>query len=111
MDDLDHEIRPGEVRFVIRKLKTGKASGHADILAEIFKVGQQHFVDFLTTLLVESFEKYRNTLSSCPFIKKGAIHCVDTYRGVSLWRIVCKLYTPILNSRLYNWEQGCGKKK
>ena len=42
-DELDHEIRTDEVRFAIRKLKTGKASEHDDILAEMLKVGQEHF--------------------------------------------------------------------
>ena len=50
INELDHEISTDEVRFAIRKLKTGKASENDDILAEMLKVGQEHFVKFLTTL-------------------------------------------------------------
>ena len=35
--------------------------------------------------------------------KKGDIHLVDNFRGVSLLSIVSKCYTSILNTRLYNW--------
>ena len=38
-----------------------------------------------------------------PIHKKGDIHLVDNYRGVSLLSIVSKCYTSILNTRLYNW--------
>ena len=55
IDELDHEISTDEVRFAIRKLKTGKASGHDDILAEMLKVGQEHFVKYLTTLFNHVF--------------------------------------------------------
>ena len=55
IDELDHEISTDKVRFAIRKLKTGKASGHDDILAEMLKVGQEHFVKFMTTLFNHVF--------------------------------------------------------
>ena len=38
-----------------------------------------------------------------PIHKKGDIHLVDSYRGISLLSIVSKCYTSILNTRLYNW--------
>ena len=44
-----------------------------------------------------------------PIYKKGDVHCVDNYRGVSLLSIVSKCYTSILNNRLYNWAEDCEK--
>ena len=41
--------------------------------------------------------------------KKGDVHCVDNYRGVSLLSIVSKCDTSILNNRLYNWAEDCEK--
>ena len=38
-----------------------------------------------------------------PIHKKGNIHSVDNYRGVSLLSIISKCYTSILNTRLYTW--------
>ena len=38
-----------------------------------------------------------------PIHKKGDIHLVDNYRGVSLLSVVSKCHTSILNTRLYNW--------
>ena len=37
--------------------------------------------------------------------KKGDVHCVDNYPGVTLLSIVSKCYTLILNNRLYNWAE------
>ncbi|WP_294046725.1 reverse transcriptase family protein, partial [Thiolapillus sp.] len=38
-----------------------------------------------------------------PIHKKGNIHSVDNYRGVSLLSIISKCYTSVLNTRLYTW--------
>ena len=44
-----------------------------------------------------------------PFHKKDDIHCNDNHRRVLLLNIVSKFYTSVLNNRLYNWAEDCGK--
>lgn len=109
-DELDNEISPDEVRLAIRKLKTGKSPGHDDILAEMLKGGHDVFVSFLTDLFNHvfssgSFPEMWTKSIIVPIHKKGDMHCVDNYRGVSLLSIVSKCYTFILNRRLYNWVE------
>ena len=62
----------------------------------------------MTKLFNKSFDKgiYPSDWAKAiivPIHKKGDIHLVDNYRGVSLLSIVSKCYTSILNTRLYNW--------
>ena len=40
-----------------------------------------------------------------PLLKKGSIHDVNNYRGISLTNIFGKLFATILNKRLQNWCQ------
>ena len=94
VNEQDHEISPDEVRLVVRKLKAGKASEHDNILAEMLKVGREHFVKFLTTLFNHlfssgSFQDMWAKSVILPIHKKGDIHCVDNYRSVSLLSINC----------------------
>ena len=80
----------------------------------MLKVGQEHFVKFLTTLFNHVFSSgiFPDIWTKSvivPIYKKGDVHCVDNYRGVSLLSIVSKCYTSILNNRLYNWAEDCEK--
>lgn len=40
-----------------------------------------------------------------PLFKKGDPNIVDNYRGISLLCIMSKIFTSILNSRLYTWAE------
>ena len=40
-----------------------------------------------------------------PIHKKGNIHNVDNYRGITLLSVMGKLFTRILNTRLTNWAE------
>ena len=40
-----------------------------------------------------------------PIHKKGNIHNVDNYRGITLLSVMGKLLTRILNTRLTNWAE------
>ena len=41
-----------------------------------------------------------------PLHKKGSIHNVDIYRGITLLSTLGNLFTRILNNRLTNWTEG-----
>ena len=105
---LNSKILEDEVDKSIRNLKTGKACGLDDVLAEMLKVGGHEVVVFLTDLFNAIFDKgyYPKEWAKAiitPIYKKGDVDSADNYRGVSLLSIVSKCYTSILNQRLYNW--------
>ena len=105
---LDSPISVEEVTASIMKLKHGKSSGNDGILAEMIKAGQGLLTDFLTEYFNKIFTNgyYPDMWSTAvivPIHKKGNRDITDNYRGVSLLSIVGKIYTSILNSRLYSW--------
>jgi hypothetical protein len=108
--DLDCEITEGEVQYAIRKLKNGKAPGLDELSSEFLKVAEHTFVPFLTKLFNELFDKGLFPESWCqsaiiPLFKKGDINNPENYRGISLLSTVSKVFTSILNRRLYTWAE------
>ena len=105
---LNQEISVDEVLKAVTNLKSGKACGLDHIHAEMLKTGGKDVILFMTKLFNTIFDKgiYPSDWAKAiivPIHKKGDIHLVDNYRGVSLLSIVSKCYTSILNTRLYNW--------
>ena len=79
----------------------------------MLKTGGKDVILFMTKLFNTNFDKgiYPSDWAKAiivPIHKKGDIHLVDSYTGVSLFSIVSKCYTSILHTRLYNW---LGKKR
>ena len=76
----------------------------------MLKVGQGHFLKFLTALFNRIFysgavpETWREAVI-VPIHKKGDVNCASNYRGVSLLSVVGKCYTSVLNRRLYDWVE------
>jgi hypothetical protein len=108
--DLDCEITEGEVQHAIRKLKNGKAPGLDEISSEFLKAAENIFVPFLTKLFNELYDKGLFPESWCqsaiiPLFKKGDINNPENYRGISLLNTVSKVFTSILNRRLYTWAE------
>lgn len=108
--ELDTQITDQEVKDAIRNLKLGKASGLDEICGEFLKCAE----DVVTPFLVVLFNKIYNLglfpLSWCqsvivPIFKKGDEGNPDNYRGISLLSIVGKVFTAILNKRLYVWAE------
>ena len=111
VDDLDCEISEQEVRHAIRKLKCGKAPGLDEISAEFLKSAEGIVVPFLKKLFNALFENGLFPEEWCrsviiPLFKKGDINNPENYRGISLLSIVSKVFTSILNRRLYSWAEN-----
>ena len=95
-------------------LKTGKASGLDNIYAEFLKYAENFVVPFLTKLFNKLYDTSYFPLDWCksviiPLFKKGEDSNPDNYRGISLLSIVSKVFTAILNKRLYAWAENEGK--
>ena len=96
--ELDNPITEQEVRQAVKNLKTGKASGG-------------FAVPFLTKLFNKLYGTSYFRLDWCksviiPLFKKGEDSDPDNYRGISLLSIVSKVFTAILNKRLYAWAEN-----
>ena len=105
---LNQEISVDGVQKAVTNLKSGKACDLDHIHAEMLKVGGKDVTLFMTKLFSTIFDKgiYPSDWAKAiivPTHKKGDIHLLDSYIGVSLHSIVTKSYTSILNTRLYNW--------
>ena len=73
--------------------------------AEIF------VVPFLTKLFSKLYDTSYFPLDWCksviiPLFKKGEDSDPDNYRGISLLSVVSKVFTVILNKRLYSWAEN-----
>jgi hypothetical protein len=106
----DREITQGEVLNAIQQLKPGKAAGIGDIPAEFFKVADNIISPFLTKFFNCLFDRgvFPEDWTKAvivPLFKKGDPNIVDNYRGISLLCIMSKIFTSILNSRLYTWAE------
>ena len=111
INELDEQISLAEVKQAIRKLKAGKASGIDEIPAEFVKAAEDMVAPFLTKLFnrvydTGVFPKQWSQSVIVPLLKKGDINDPGNYRGISLLSIISKLFTSILNKRLYRWAES-----
>ena len=107
-EDLDKRISQDEVRESIRALKSGKAGGLDEVCGEFLKNAEEIAVPFMTKLFNNLYDKSYFPIDWCkavivPILKKGSATNPDNYRGISLLSIVSKVFTSIINKRLYNW--------
>ena len=104
--ELDDPITEQEVHQAIRNMKHGKASGIDEICGEFLKYAENVVVPFLTQLFnklynASLFPAVWSKSVIVPIFKKGDDDNPDNYRGISLLSIVSKVFTAILNKRLY----------
>jgi hypothetical protein len=107
-DELDREISENDVRRDIMSICNGKSCGIDGVLPEMLKCSLNIVVPFLTKLFRKLFNDgiFPDEWSKAiivPIFKKGDIHNVDNYRGISLLSVVSKCYTKLLNRRLCSW--------
>lgn len=107
---LDDPITESEVRGAIKNLKGGKAPGLDNICGEFLKNAEDLVVPFLTNLFNKIYETSTFPTDWCksviiPLFKKGDAEQPDNYRGISLMSIVSKVFTFVINKRLYSWAE------
>jgi hypothetical protein len=107
-DVLNLDILFEDVAWSVSDLKLNKSCGVDGINAEMLKCGSDFVVPFLTKLFNVVFDSgiYPTEWSKAiivPIHKKGSLHDVDNYRGVSILSVISKCYTKVLNKRLYEW--------
>ena len=90
-DVLNQPVSEAEVTAAVSKLKTGKACGLDNILAEMLKLGGRKISMFLVAYFNNLFDKgiYPRDWAKAiivPIYKKGNADLPDSYRGVTLSR-------------------------
>ena len=114
VEELDEEITQEEIEGGINRLKHGKAGGIDEASAELLQLSKNKIVGFLHKLFNQMFSTGMFPLKWAkaivvPLYKKGEVTEADNYRGVSLLSITSKIFTGILNRRLYNWAEDNDK--
>ena len=113
-EDLDEEISREEIERGINRLKKGKAGGLDEVSAELLQLSKDKILGFLYKLFNKMYEtgtfpiKWAKAIV-VPLHKKGEVNEANNYRGVSLLSITSKIFSGILNQRLYNWAEENGK--
>ena len=108
IDELDKEITQIEVNQAIDKLKSGKAAGIDDISPDLIKLAKPKISSYLTKLFNKIYNNCYYPLEwttsiIIPLHKKGSKLLTDNYRGISLLSVTSKIFTAIINKRLYEW--------
>ena len=109
-DTLNADISVEEVERAIGKLKSRKASGHDEVLAEMLKCTSRSLVSCLTELFNAMFDKgvfptIWNTSVILPIYKRGDPSIPDNYRGISLNSTFSKVFASILCTRIQEWAE------
>ena len=113
-EELDAEITQEEIKQSINKLKAGKASGLDEIGPELIKLAEPRVSTYLHKLFNKIYNSGNFPLEWAkaiivPLLKKGEVTNCDNYRGISLLSIISKIFTAILNKRLYRWAEENNK--
>ena len=110
VEDLDKEITKNEVLQAIDKLKKGKSAGTDEISPDLIKLAKPQIVNYLHKLFQKIYDtgKYPKEWAKSiiiPIHKKGSKLILDNYRGISLLSVTSKVFTSIINNRLYTWME------
>ena len=103
-------IQEAELLMAIAKLALNKAQGPDNISNDMLKHSPTYIQQHLLRLFNMCYEfgiypqTWRKTYIA-PIHKKGNIHNPANYRGLALSSCVAKLYTSILNAKLYDEMQ------
>ena len=105
---LDSAILKNEIDQAIKKLKNRKSCGidgiSNEILLCIYNIYPESFLYLFNSILNSGAfpNEWKISLIS-PIHKKGSVHEISNYRGISLTPCISKLFESILNSRLLKW--------
>ncbi len=112
-EELDCHITIEEIERSIKQLKSGKSAGPDVVINELFIHGSKEisvYLELIFNKLLESgnFPKQWSDGLIVPIHKKGSIHAVENYRGITLLSAFGKLFTRVLNNRLTHWAEEYG---
>ena len=110
VEELDQEITSQEVDKALLKLKKDKATGIDEVSAEILLYSKDKIKPYLCKIFNKIFETgyfpiQWGIATIIPLFKKGDRELCDNYRGISLLSISSKIFTSVINNRLYNWAE------
>ena len=119
-EPLNKEITQGEIRNVLKNLKTKKSMGNDNIKNEMLKNGGEGTINILTNMFNKNFKtevipekwKYSEIIM---LHKKGDKEKLENKRGISISSNVGKAFERILNERIkpiipYSEAQAGGRK-
>ena len=114
VEELDHDISSQEIDKAFHKLKRNKATGLDEVSAEILIHSKDKIQPYLCKLFNKIFEMgyfpiQWGLATVVPLFKKGDRDLCDNYRGISLLSITSKVFTSVLNNRLYIWAEENNK--
>lgn len=110
-NELNIEISFSEVEKAIQQLKLGRSGGPDLFINEFLYYGKNALLGTLFHLFNNIFkighfpESWSEGLV-VPLHKKGNINEVNNFRGITLLSCIGKLFTRIINNRLYNWAEN-----
>ena len=108
-ENLNSEFTIEEVTAHVKKLKNNKSPGIDNILNEFIKCCPAQLmltiVSFFNLILNHSIIPTDWTIGIIKplYKKKGDINNVDNYRGITLLSCLGKLFTSLLNTRIYDY--------
>ena len=105
---LDLEITEKEIIECIDQLKSSKSPGIDDIINEYLKTTKEvhlpHYLKIFNLILNTGLIPSKWSLGVIiPIHKKGEVTNPDNYRGITLLSCFGKLFTSVLNNRLYRF--------
>ena len=114
IDELDKEITTEETIKALDKLKANKAPGEDEIITEVLKNSKITIFPYLKHLFNKIFElgifpAQWGLATIIPIFKKGDQDSCENYRGISLLSVTSKIFSSIINTRLYNWAEANNK--
>ena len=114
VEELDSEITEEEVHKALRKLKGNKAPGEDEIITEVLILSKEKIFPYLCKIFnkildLGVFPIQWGLATIVPIYKKGDKEICDNYRGISLLSVTSKIFSSIVNNRLYNWAENNNK--
>ena len=98
----------------VSKLISDKSAGNDGINSDFYKNTRNEIIPILHTLFNAVFNsgclpKSWDESIICPIHKSGSKNDPGHFRGISLTTAMYKLFSTIINKRLYNWAEEHNK--
>ena len=106
---LDREFTVEEIQRVIKCFKSNKACVMDNIIGEIFTNSYDRIQPFILKLFNILLKNGIYPESWCtgiisPINKKGDVDDLKNYRGITLINVIAKIYSHVINNRIFEWS-------